>query len=259
MAFNLDFSHIPSGLEIPKLPSVSEGFSDTTQSLLDKMTTNPGTLFANPMVRDTNFLSDSISRLETYITDVSNGSLTNPNFTASDASTFISTDPFQDVRTSMGNFLMHTGRLSGILKSQGIQQPGLSQILSIGLQMQNMMSILGAGSECLAVLGGATGLFSQDTFKSYTNDVANLLNKIERGAATLADIADQIALISNAIRGIMDKDSQFLNNCVNQLQSAALGLALESMNENPCAHFIFDTISNTNPGGFLNVLANRTA
>jgi len=257
MAFDLDFSHIPSSLEIPKLPPVTEGMSDTTVSLVDKMTSNPGGLFTNPMVSDTNFLGDAVGRIETYVTNVSNGSITNPNFSQSEATDFLAGDPFEDVRTSMGNFLMHTGRLSGILKSQGIEAPGLSQILSIGLQMQNMLSIVGGASECLAVIGGATGLFSQDTFKGYTNTVANMLGRLERGVATLADILDLMSQISNAIRGIMDKDSQFLHNAVNQLQSAALGLALEALNGNPCAHFVFETISNTNPGGFLNVLANR--
>lgn len=257
MAFNLDFTHIPSGLNIPRLPPVTEGISDTSRTLLDRMTSDPGSLFTNPMVSDTNFLGDSISRVETYVKNVGNGNIINPNFSAAEANEFLMGDPFQDVRTSMGNFLMHTGRLSGLLKSQGIQSPGLSQILSIGVQMQNMMSILGAGSECLAVLGGATGLFSQDIFKSQTNNVANMLNRLERGMATLADIVDMMSQISNIIRGIMDKDSQFLHNAVNQLQSAALGLALEALNSNPCAHFVFDTISNTNPGGFLNVLAQR--
>ncbi len=255
--FNLDFSHIPSNLTIPTLPPIAEGYSDTTISLVDKMTSNPGGLFTNPMTSDTNFLGDAVARIEEYVTNVSNGSITNPSFNQAEAAEFLAGDPFENVRTSMGNFLMHTGRLSGILKSQGIEAPGLQQLLSIGLQMQNMLSIVGGASECLAVVGGATGLFSQDTFKGFTTSVANMLGLLERGAATLANIADLLAQISNSIRGIMDKDSQFLHNAVNQLQSAALGLALEALNGNPCAHFVFETISNTNPGGFLNVLAER--
>lgn len=257
MAFDLDFSHIPAGLEIPAIPASSTGVSETSQSLVDKMTSDPGGLFANPMVRDTNFLGDAIARIETHVMDISNGSLTSPSISQSEATAFLSTDPFQDIRTSLGNFLMHTGRLSGVLKSQGIQAPGLQQILSIGVQMQNMMTLLNAGSGCLAVIGGATGLFSQETFQGYTNDIANMMNRLERGAATIADIADLMGMIANAVRGIMDKDSQFLQNCINQLQSAALGLALEALDGNPCAHFVFDVISNTNPGGFLNVLAKK--
>jgi hypothetical protein len=257
MAFNLDFDHIPSGLELPNLPESSSGISETSQSLLDKITSDPGGLFTNPMVRNTNFLGDAIARIETHVIDISNGSLTSPSISQSEATEFLSTDPFQDIRTSLGNFLMHTGRLSGVLKSQGIQAPGLQQILSIGVQMQNMMTILNAGAGCLPVIGGATGLFSQDTFDGYTNTVANMMNRLERGAATVADIADLMGQIATAVRGIMDKDSQFLQNCINQLQSAALGLALEALDGNPCAHFVFDVISNTNPGGFLNVLANK--
>lgn len=257
MAFDLDFSHIPSTIGLPTLPESSSGITSTSRELLDKMTSDPGGLFTDPMVSYTNNIGDGIARIETYVTNVSNGSITNPAISQADATAYIAGDPFQDVRTSLGNFLMHTGRLSGILKSQGIQAPGLQQILSIGVQMQNMLSILNAGSECLAVIGGATGLFSQDTFTEQTTNLANLLNRIERGAATIADIADQMSQIANIVRGIMNKDSQFLQNCINQLQSAALGLALEALDSNPCGHFIFEQISNTNPGGFLNILAKR--
>lgn len=257
MAFNLDFAHLPS-IEIPKLAPVENGYTDVTKTLTDKMTSDPWSLFSNPMTTTTNSVGDGITRIETYVKNVASGDITNPNFSAGDATTYLSTDPFEDLRSSLGNFMMHTGRLSGIIRSQGTQSPGLDHILSIGLQMQNMMSIIGASSDCLAVLGGATGLFSSDTFKSYSNDLANLMGRLERGVATLANITDELAQISNLIQGIMDKDSQFLQNCINQLQSAALGLTMEALNSNPCAHFIFDTISNQNPGGFLNVLAKRT-
>jgi hypothetical protein len=155
----------------------------------------------------------------------------------------------------MGNFMMHTGRLAGILKSQGIQAPGLQQVLSIGVQMQSLSSILQAGSGCLPVIGGCTGLFSQDTFNGFVNQVEGLLVKIERNAATITDIADQMAQISNQIRGISDKDSQFLQNCINQLQAASVGLVMEALNSNPCAHFLFESVTNTNPGGLLNILS----
>lgn len=256
MGFSFDFSHVPT-LSLPTLPATNTGLSNETISIVDKMTSNPGGLFTNPMVKDTNFLSDAITRIEDHITSIKNGDIVSQTISQSDATSFISSDPFEDVRTSMGNFLMHTGRLSGILKSQGIEQPGLQQILSIGVQMQNMAAIINSGLGCLPVVGGATGLFSQETFQGYTNDLANMLTKLERGAATIADITQLLATISNAIQGIMSKDSQFLQNAVNQLQSAALGLAMEGLAENPCARFVFERISNTNPGGFLNILGSR--
>lgn len=255
MAFNLDFAHIPSGIELPTLPSVDSGVSSTSKSIMDKMTSDPGSLFSNPMVNATNVLGDSVTRIETSLTNLADGTITSPAISQSEASAFLALDPLQDIRTSMGNFLMHTNRLSGVLKSQGIQAPGLQQIMSIGMQMQNMMTLLEAGKGCLPIVGGATGLFSSDTFAGYTNQLENLLSRLERGAATIADIADLIGTISNLIRGIMDKDSQFLQNCVNQLQSAAVALALEALDRDPCAHFVLNTISNKNPGGIMNILA----
>jgi len=261
MAFDLDFAHLPSGLELPSLPTVGKatGISNVSKSLMDKITTNPGGLFSNPMTTSVNLLGDSATRLETTLTNIADGTLTNPGISAAEAQNYLSLDPIQDVRTSMGNFMMHTDRLSGLLKSQGIQAPGLQQILSIGAQMQTMMTLLEAGKGCLPLIGGATGLFSQDAFNGFTGQIANLMLQIERGAATIADITDTLAVVSNLIRGIADKDSQFLQNCVNQLQSAGLALVLETINSDPCGHFILDTISNKNPGGVLNVIGKPIA
>lgn len=255
MSFTFDFSHIPSSLAIPQIPPTTSGVSDISKALVDKITTNPGSLFSNPMVNSVNFLGDSVSNLETRLQSIASGELVTDGITQAEATEYLGGDPLQDVRTSMGNFMMHTDRLSGLLKSQGVQAPGLQQVLSIGVQMQNMMTLLEAGSGCLAVLGGATGLFSEDTFNGFTGQIAGVLTRIERGAATIADIADTLTQVSNLIRGISDKDSQFIQNCVNQLQAASVGLVLEALNSNPCAKFVFEQVSNKNPGGLMNVLS----
>jgi len=256
MAFTLDFSHIPSNLGLPTIPTTAPtGVTEISKTLVDKMTSDPGALMSNPMISSVNFLGDSVTRLESTMTSISTGQLTNPSISQSDAINYLSTDPLQDVRTSMGNFMMHTDRLSGLLKSQGIQAPGLQQVLSIGTQMQSMMTMLEAGSGCLPVVGGCTGLYSQDTFNGYVGQIEGLLSRIERGAATVANITDTVVGVSNLIKGIMDKDSQFLQNCVNQLQTASVAMVLQALDSNPCAHFLFDTISNTNPGGLLDVLS----
>lgn len=255
MAFDLDFNHIPSGLGLPTIPTSSmTGVSSVTKSLVDKMTSDPGSLFANPMVNSVNILGDSTTRLETSLQSIAAGA-PNDSITQSEAAAYLSTDPIQDIRTSMGNFMMHTDRLSGLLKSQGIQAPGLQQLLSIGTQMQSMMTLLEAGSGCLAAIGGATGLFSQDAFNGFGNRILDLVSRVERGMATIADIADTLSVVSNLIRGIANKDSQFLQNAVNQLQAAAVALGLEALNSNPCSAFIFQQVSNKNPGGLLDVLS----
>jgi len=259
MSFTFDFSHIPSSITSPIVPASTTGFSDISKTLVNKITSDPGGLFTNPMTNSVNFLGDSVSRVETRLTSIADGSLIDPSITQGDAAAYLSTDPIQDIRTSMGNFMMHTGRLSGLLKSQGVQAPGLQQILSIGLQMQNMTTLLEASSDFLTVLGGCTGLFSQDTFSGFSNTINNLLTRMERGAATIADITDTLVGVANLVRGIADKDSQFLQNCVNQLQSASVALVLEALNSNPCAAFVFQTVSNRNPGGALDVLSKPLA
>lgn len=255
MAFELDFAHIPSGLGLPTIPTSSTtGISSITKSLVDKMTSDPGSLFANPMVNSVNLLGDSTTRLETILGNIAGGE-PNASITQGEAAAYLSTDPIQDIRTSMGNFMMHTDRLSGLLKSQGINAPGLQQLLSIGGQMANMMTLLEAGSGCLAWIGGATGLFSQDAFGGFANRILRVVSLVERGVATIADIVDTLSVVANLIRGIADKDSQFLQNAVNQLQSAAVALGLEALNSNPCAKFLFEQVANRNPGGLLDVLS----
>jgi len=258
--FNLDFGHIPALPGLPSIPAISPtGISDTTKSLIDKITTDPGSLFSNPMVNSVNFVGDGVTRLETTLTNISTGSFSSPSISQAEALAYLSTDPLQDIRTSMGNFMMHTDRLSGLLKSQGIQAPGLQQIMSIGVQMQNMMTLLEAGKGCLPVIGGATGLFSESSFTGYASTVENILSQVERGVATIADITDTIVGVSNLIKGIVSKDSLFLESCVNQLQQAAVAMGLEAINANPCGHFLLDTISNKNPGGVLDVLSKPLA
>lgn len=258
--FDLDFSHIPAIGDIPVLPvSSTSGVSNVSKSLLDKITTDPGSLFSNPMVGSANLFGDSLTRLETTLTNISSGDLQVDGISQSEATAYLSTDPIQDARTSIGNFMMHTDRLSGLLRSQGVQAPGLQQILSIGVQMQSMLTLLQAGSGCLAVLGGATGLFSGDALAGFTNRVLGVLTAVERGVGTIANIVDTLTVVANLIRGIISKDSLFLQNCINQLQAAAVGLILEGLNSNPCAKFVFEQVANKNPGGLLNVLGQPIA
>lgn len=258
--FDIDLSHVPS---IPGLPTnanpLVNGISDKSKLIVDRMTSDPGSLFSNPMINSVNLLGDSTSVLEAKVQSIADGSFISDGITAGEAQDFINQNSFEDIRTAMGNFLMHTNRLSGILQSQGINTPGLQQIMTIGKNMQDMATLINSASGCLTALGGATGLFSEGTFGEQTSQIARLLDRIERGLATIDDIANTLAVVANTIRGIIDKDSRFLQQCVNQLQAAAVGLAMEAIDADPCMHFLFEQISNRNPGGIINILSNPIA
>jgi hypothetical protein len=253
--FTLDFAHLPSIPGMPTVPAAPTGFSDMSKTLMDKMTTDPGSLFSNPALNSVNLMGDTVTTVETKLRSIAGGEV-NSGITASEASTYLAASGIQDLRTSLGNFMMHTNRLSGILKGQGISTPGLEHILSVGVQMQTMLTAINGASGCLAVLGGATGLFSNDLLDSSTSELAQVLDRINRGVATIADVSTKISTAIDLVRGIVDKDSQFLQNCVNQLQSAAVALAVGALSENPCAHFVYEQIANRNPGGVLDVLSN---
>jgi len=255
MAFSLDFSSVPSSLPLPTIPTSAPGASAVSKTMVDKITSSPGSLFSNPMAGASDAFSSGVNRLENMMKGIAANTTPNQSITQSQAASFLASNSLQDMRSSMGNFMMHTGRLSGLAQSHGIQAPGLSQIMSIGTQMQSMMTLLEAGKGCLPVMGGCTSLFSQDAINGNTGTLNTLMEGIEKGTATVADIADKASVITNSVKGIIAKDSAFLTNCVNQLQQAALGLALESLSKNPCARFIMQTISNKNPGGVMDILA----
>lgn len=259
MAFDLDFAHVPTIAGVPTTPSISSGVSAKSVEIMDKFTSDPGSLFQNPLLNAYNTFGGSVTRLETAFTQISTGQLVTPSITANDAAQFLAADGFEESRSAIGNLMMHVNRLSGITKSFGLDQPGLKDVMSIGMQMQNMMTLLNAGRGCLAVLGGATGLFSEDSVNEQANKVAEVLNAVTRGVATVADVAQVLQVARDTFLGIISKDSLFLQSCINQLQTAAVGMALEALNSHPCGHFVLEQISNRNPGGILNVLGQPIA
>lgn len=265
MAFNLDISNIkiPGAPDVP-VPAAS-GITDTSKTLVDRITSNPGALFSNPMVGSMNFLGGSVDRLEFAMRRRARTEMIptpGQAITPAAARLFLGGQGLvniQNLRSNMGNFMVHTDRLSGLLQSQGIATPGLQQIMSIGKQMQTMMTLINASSGCLTALGGATGIFSGETIDAETSKLDQLTERIISGAATIAEVTDTVVGASNLIKGIMDKDSQFLQNCANQLQASVVGLALEALNSDPCMAFMFQTVSNKNPGGLLDILSKNIA
>jgi hypothetical protein len=256
MSFEVDLSHVPS---IPGLESVvsvpSSGIAESTKDLVNSLTEDRSALFQNPMVNVITTANNTLDSLESKLQSIANGDEINDRITSGEANTFLSGAGILNIQTSLSNLLSHTNRLSGVLKGQGIELPGLEEVMSIGKQMNDYVNILSAGSGCLNIIGGSTGLYSQTTVNSETNKIADMIERISRGAATIADITEMCADMSNLVQGIIDKDSQFLQNCVTQLRDAALAAALEYVFQDPCAKFILETVSNnSNPGGILTKL-----
>lgn len=252
MAFGVDLSHIPT---IPGLDAVqsvtSSGISETTKGLVTSLTEDRSALFQNPMISSITTTGSTIEALQGKLQSIANGDEINDRISAGDATTFLSTSGILDVQTTLSNFLSHTGRLSGVLKGQGINLPGLEDVLSIGKQMNDYVNILSAGSGCLSIIGGATGLYSDEVMNSQSESIANMISSISRGAATIADITALLSDVSNLVQGIIDKDSLFLQNCLTQLRDAALAATLEFVFQDPCAKFVLETVANRNPGGIL--------
>lgn len=256
MAFeSLSFDHIPS---IPGLDSVvstpTSGISDSTKGLVSALQDRTA-LFENPMVNTISSTNETLTDLQTKLGAIASGSDVNTQISAGEATTFLAGSGFLDVQTSLANLLSHTDRLSGVLRGSGISSPGLEDILSIGKQMNDYVNLLNAGSGCLSIIGGATGLFSQPAVDQKASQIAELIERISRNAANIADCAELLFNIAETVQGIIDKDSQFLQNCVTQLRDAALASVLEFVYSDPCAKFLFENVQNRNPGGILSHLA----
>jgi hypothetical protein len=142
----------------------------------------------------------------------------------------------------MSNFLGHTNRLSGTLKGAGINAPGLEQVLSIGKSMNDMVNVIDGAKGCLNIIGGMTGLFSGDDIDSAANEIADIVNKIDKGIATIADITATVVGIATIVNAIISKDSQFIENSIEQLKSAALATAIGAIVKDPCGKFIMETV-----------------
>lgn len=255
MPFGIDTSGIPS---IPGLSTVSanpvSGITGKTKELITAMTEDRSALFANPMVNVVTSTNNTLDQLKGQLESIADGSIINEKISAGDASTFLSGPTILDAQTALGDFLSHTDRLSGVLKGAGVSSPGLEEILSIGKQMNDYVNILNAGSGCLSMVGGATGLFSGPDIDSKASAIVNVMENINRGVATIANISEAVSGLKDLVLGIISKDSQFLQNCLSQLQSAALATALEYVFQDPCAKFVLETITNKNPGGLVSRL-----
>jgi hypothetical protein len=242
MPFSLDTSLLP---KIPNLPDGAppvSGLTAQSKDLISSVTENRAALFSNPMTDTISGVTSQVGSLETKLTAISTGAITNPNISSGAATTFLAGGGIGNLKTSMSNFLGHTNRLSGTLKGAGINAPGLEQVLSIGKSMNDMVNVIDGAKGCLNIIGGMTGLFSGDDIDAAANEIADIVNKIDKGIATIADITATVVGIATIVNAIMDKDARFIENSIEQLKSAALAMAIGAIMKDPCGKFIMETV-----------------
>lgn len=241
MAFGLS-PDIPS---IPGLSSVTttvtSGFSDASKAAITELSTQSReALFQNPMSGVISFAGDSITTLEQKLTLIASGNLTSNLISIGDATAFLSTTGISDLKASLSAFTLHTDRLSGVLKGAGVNVPGLEEIVTVGKMMNNMTNLIDGAQGCLNIIGGATAIFSQDQVSSTTGSIASIIDRIDKGIVTISDVTDVVLNAKNAFTAIVNKDTNFLGQCVEQLKTSAFGLALSTAMSDPCAKFILE-------------------
>lgn len=234
--------------DIPNIPGLSDvttttqsGFSQSSINAITDLTTQSrDVLFQNPMVDVITQVGGTADTLQDKLTLIASGSVLNNVISSSDASAFLSQGGIADLQTALSSFTQHTDRLSGVLQGSGINLPGLEQITTIGQQMNNMVNLIDGAQGCLSIIGCSTGIFSQDQISSVASSISSVINGIDQELVAITDITFAILNAKNTIQAIIDKDTNFLGQCVEQLKTAAFGLALSTAMNDPCAKFILE-------------------
>jgi hypothetical protein len=247
MSFSIPVS-IPSipgfdQIKAATLPPMGERAQALIQGISDR-----STMFQNPMTATIGGANQSISVIEQQLKSIQAG-VTNPLITPSDATQLLSGFTFSDARSALNTLLTHTDRLSGLVEGQGINVPGLETVLSIGKKMNDYATLLDGASGCLSVVGGMTAVFSQESVGSKTSAITQVSDRINSGVASITEVTQALSNMTNLARGIFSADSTFFQQCVAQVKQAALALMIDALSQDPCAKFVFETVSNRTAQG----------
>lgn len=254
MAFGIPVSipSIPGLAEVKAatLPPMGERAQAMISGIADR-----STMFQNPMTASFGGANQAVDNIQVQLQAIQAG-VTNPLISVGDATQLLTSHTFSDVRASLSTLLSHTNRLSGIAEGQGINLPGIETVLSIGKKMNDYTTLLDGASGCLSIIGGMTGIFSQDAIGAKTNAIAEVSNRIIAGVASITEVTQSLSNMTNIAKGIFSADSTFIQQCVAQIKQAALALMIDALSADPCAKFVFETVSNrTSQGkGLLDLL-----
>lgn len=245
--------------EIPSIPGLSdvktpttEGFSNASvAAITDLATQSRDALFQNPMADVIQLSTSSVDTLQTKLTDIASGNVFNGTISSFEASEFLSGTGLMNLRGSLTAFSLHTDRLSGVLKGAGINVPGLEEIVTTGKMMNNMANLIDGSQGCLNIIGSVTGLFSQEQVSNVSASIASTISKLDQGVVSITEVVDTVLNAKNAFDAIVNKDTNFLGQCVEQVKSSAFGLALSTAMSDPCTKFIMEQVGTPD---FLNKL-----
>lgn len=231
--------------EIPGLSTIasvaSSGVSDAAKNAITDLTSfSRNVLFQNPMTDAIGLVTNSASTIQDKLGEIASGAVINPSISAGDATTFLAGATLSDLTAGLQAFTLHTDRLSGVLQGQGITVPGLEQVISVGKMMNTMTNLIDGAEGCLSIIGCSTAIFSQNEVSGFGNNLSSLVGRINNGIVTISEITDTVVNTKNAIAAIVNKDTNFLSQCVEQLKSASFGFLLESSMNDPCAKFIME-------------------
>lgn len=244
MPFGLDTSHIPNIPGLVGLESnATSSISSSQKNLIDSVSTkSKSVLFQNPVALAVTGLEQTIENFNELLTEISTGQIANPNITSADANNLLISA--NTLSGSVGIFNTHTLRLAGVLESVGVDEPGLDQIITIGQQMNRMANAIDGAKGCLNIIGGMTGLFSEEDLNAANDQINNAFARINAGLATASEVAATLLNIKNGIDRIVNLDKTFVQNSVTQLKNAALAFTIGEIMKDPCGNFIMRTVGN---------------
>ena len=148
-------------------------------------------------------------------------------------------------------FSTHTQILSGVIAQGTNSTAGLDKIVSVGRSLGNLSSAIEGISDCLSVLNGMTGLFSNELLNGYTSEIAGMIEQINNCLADATAIASRLNEIKNTLESIINADNNWFQDALNRLQEAALSSLVESFYQNPCGKLLLEQIGTQKLLGFL--------
>lgn len=191
-------------------------------------------LFQNPITLNLNNLGSNVTRLNTSI----------GNSTCMEAGDQVSMlAATTSLTTKIAALRAHTDLLSGsVAPSLTAATPHLDQLISVGLELNNLGSMIDGSISCLCMMDSMTGLYMGSTLDGYTSQLGGIINQVDACVFEITALLASINAMIAAIQATIAADQAFFNNLLDLLRKFALASVLSSFNSNPCGKFLLNNV-----------------
>lgn len=259
---------VPTPAGVNGLPGyMSDKAAAITNTVL---TEGRSAIFTNPMASAIGGVISNISNASNTISGLTSTCFSAEELGQINTALVGTGSPTQSLSTAMNDLLNHTNRLAGvatatgssidnIMRTVGIKKalegghtvPDFDKIIAVTSALNRYVNLIDAASGCINMLGGFTGLFSQNEVAQVSNTVNSVLNKVTNCLASVSEILYEINSAITIINSIIDGDTNFFQQAVDRLREAAMVSILEEIYKDPCGKFLLEQIGTQKLTGLL--------